>query len=266
MALDKVLTNAPNLRFNSRMRVVLAVLGASLMGLCGSVSADVFFESFDVTGSTAAIEVTGSVTGSGSLTANSGTVDVFLEGSEGSFSSLSLSAGSLGFGDISFALTSSGIPAGLGSTSGFGFSLAPSSFTLSPSGSDTYLLGGDLDLIANMGSASFTDPLGQPLTSFDFSANPVNASATLLGTSTITINDLNPSAGTLSVSADLRFDSVTVGSFSSAPFVNINVGLSSTDTISFGGQMTLIPEPGTFSLLALGLLGLCGGRRKMRRT
>lgn len=241
------------------MKKLLVLCLTSLIGVCGSVSADVFYENFDLTGSTAELEVSGVAIGSGSLTANSGSLDAFLEGSEGNFTGLSLSAGSILVENTSFSVTTPFGP-GTGTTSGFGFSFAPSSFTLSLSGGDTYTIGGVLNLTADMGSASFSDPLA-PITSFNFSENEVDATATL-SDSTITITG-NPNDGFVDVSAALKFGPVRIGSYNDVG-VTVNVDLSSTDTISFGGQMALIPEPTTFSLFSLSLLGLCAVRRKMR--
>lgn len=220
--------------------------------------ADLYTGTIPFENSSVDVEFTGSLTGSETLTVTTGSVDLELEASGGLYTSLTLANGSFDLADATVTLDQSGIPRTLQIT-GFGFDLQYSALTLTPAGApDAYTLGGIIQVLANRGT------LVEPSTgiTFDFDADPELVEVDLLATSSVTILDGDPDDGLVDLTADLRFDSQQLVAYDIAGIISGTVDISSVNTLSLNGQLSVVPEPATAGLLVLGFAGLLLRRRR----
>lgn len=171
---------------------------------------------------------------------NSGSVDISAEESSGVFTSASFTEGSFTVLDTSIPLAAPLAGNSLEST-GLGFSIQPSTFSLTPTTGNTYSVTGTLFLRADQGTAAVL-PLGFVR---DFSSIPGDYSVSLTN-SFVTITPTG--GGEYSYTGDFRFPETVIETV----LGTYTVGISSLNTISVSGDLAPIPEPNSAILVLIG--------------
>lgn len=220
--------------------------------------ADVFIGDLDFDNSTADVILSGSISGSETINVDMGSVSLQLEGSDGVFTSLSILSGSFDLSNTNMSVLQSGIPLTV-QILNFGFDLSLSTFSLTPTtNANEYALAGDLNATANRGTATET------ITgiAFNFSNSPETIAAALNNNATITIVDSNPLDSLVNIDAAFRFDEQQLSTYNIEGIITASLSVSSANTLNVGGELSIVPEPATFGLLAVGLAGIAYRRRR----
>jgi hypothetical protein len=230
-----------NIKFMSIVWMVASLLHAApftgTVGMTGStVDVEVVENTFGLVGSETGVAI------------ESGSMDVSVSAG---LNQLTLVGGVFTVADTTIDLLS---PAGTLSSTGLGFTVENSVLTLTPDSGDTYLISGDLHLVADQGGADVDFPVYDR----NFESDPAIFTATLLNTSTVTLTETTP--GNYGFTAALRFAATTLDTFTDSGFT-VSVNVASENTLNLSGTLSAIPEPASLGLILLGLLGLAGFRR-----
>jgi hypothetical protein len=227
--------------------------------LCARLAlADVFIGDLDFDNSTADVILSDSISGSETINVDMGSVSLQLEGSDGVFTSLSILSGSFDLFDTNMSVLQSGIPLTV-QILNFGFDLSLSTFSLTPTtNANEYALAGDLNATANRGTATETSTG----IAFNFSNSPETIAAALNNNATITIVDSNPLDSLVNIDAAFRFDEQQLSTYNIEGIITASLSVSSANTLNVGGELSIVPEPATFGLLAVGLAGIAYRRRR----
>ncbi|MGA1193483.1 MAG: PEP-CTERM sorting domain-containing protein [Kiritimatiellia bacterium] len=237
----------------NRVPIIMSLVLCTRLAL-----ADVFIGDLDFDNSTADVILNGSISGSETINVDMGSVSLQLESSDGVFTSLSILSGSFDLSNTNMSVLQSGNSRTV-QILNFGFDLSLSTFSLTPTtNANEYALAGYLNATANRGTATETSTG----IAFNFSNSPETIAAALNNNATITIVDSDPLDSLVNIDAAFRFDEQQLSTYNIEGIITASLSVSSANTLNVGGELSIVPEPATFGLLAVGLAGIAYRRRR----